>query len=267
MAGRLHAMSDLLTIEDRGSVRWVTIERPHRKNAIPPGGWATLADTLRDFEDSDARALVLQGRGADFCTGADLADDALGATAGVRSNAAQMRITGDAATALHRLSKPTVAAVDGVAAGAGMNLALGCDIVVATDRAMFSEIFVRRGLALDFGGTWLLPRLVGLARARDLALTGRMVDAVEALEIGLVSRVVPVGDLDATVTETASQLAAGAPLAQRFLKAGLDRSLDLTFEQAIEFENQMQAVLLASDDFREGVASFRERRRPEFKGR
>jgi 2-(1,2-epoxy-1,2-dihydrophenyl)acetyl-CoA isomerase len=147
-----------------------------------------------------------------------------------------------------------------------MNLALGCDIIVATERAQFAEVFVKRGLTLDFGGTWLLPRLIGMARARELALTGRTVGAVEALEIGLVSRVVDTAELEETVDNLATELAAGAPFAQRFIKTGLSRSLDMTFEQAISYEDQAQATLLASDDLREGVAAFLEKRDPDFRG-
>ena len=117
-----------------------------------------------------------------------------------------------------------------------MNLALGCDIVVATPRARFAEIFVKRGLTLDFGGTWLLPRLVGMARARELALTGRVVEADEALELGLVSRIVDPEALEEAVAELAAELAEGAPLAQRLLKTGLSRSLEMTFEQSIAYE-------------------------------
>jgi 2-(1,2-epoxy-1,2-dihydrophenyl)acetyl-CoA isomerase len=148
-----------------------------------------------------------------------------------------------------------------------MNLALGCDLVIATDRARFSEVFVKRGLTLDFGGTWLLPRLVGMARARELALTGRMVNADEALAMGMIGRVVAPADLVSVAGEVAAELAAGAPLAQRFIKTGLSRSLDLTFEQAIAYEDQAQAAMLASDDVREGVAAFLERRPAEFEGR
>ncbi len=178
-----------------------------------------------------------------------------------------MKGPGRAAVALHRLPKPSIAAVDGVAVGAGMNLALGCDIVVATDRARFSALFVKRGLTVDLGGTWLLPRIVGMARARELALTGRMVGAAEALEMGMVSRVVSPGDLETVVGEIAEELASGAPIAQNLLKRALSRSLDMTFEQVIAYEEQAQAVLLASDDLREGIAAFRQRRDPHFEGR
>ncbi len=148
-----------------------------------------------------------------------------------------------------------------------MNLALGCDVVIATDRARFAEIFVKRGLTLDFGGTWLLPRLVGLARAREIALTGRIVEAEEALSIGLVTRVVPASSLEDTAAEIAGALAEGAPLAQRLIKVALDRSSSMTFEQSLVYEEQGQAVLLGSDDLVEGAAAFFQKRPPEFKGR
>jgi 2-(1,2-epoxy-1,2-dihydrophenyl)acetyl-CoA isomerase len=148
-----------------------------------------------------------------------------------------------------------------------MNLAIGCDIVIASETARFAEIFVKRGLTVDFGGTWLLPRLVGLARARELALTGRVVDAEEALAIGLVTSVVPASELVDSASDAADQLAAGAPLAQSMIKRGLDRSSTFTFEQALSFEEQAQAVLLASEDLVEGAGAFIEKRPPEFKGR
>ena len=262
-------MTDIpfLLVTDSGPVRWLTLNQPARKNAIPADGWGQLADALEGFAASSQRVVVIRGAGEDFCSGADLNLDELD---GMRSPAigrTYMRDPGRAATALHRLAKPSIAAVDGVAVGAGMNLALGCDIVVATPRARFSEAFVKRGLTVDFGGTWLLPRIVGMARARELALTGRMVSADEAETMGLVGRVVPPEHLTEVVTGIAVELVAGAPLAQSFIKKGLSRSIDMTFEQAIAYEEQAQAALLASDDLREGVAAFRERRQPRFEGR
>ena len=255
---------------DDGPVRTLTINNPQHKNAVPSDRWDDLAEAFFDFERSDQRVLVIAGSGSDFCAGADLSPAAMpggGTVPSAAENLATMAAPGGAATALHRLSKPTIAAVDGVAVGAGMNLALGCDIIVATERARFSEIFVQRGLTLDFGGTWLLPRLVGLAKARELALTGRIVDAAEALEIGLVARVVAPDQLFEAAATLAGELASGAPLAQRFIKVGLDRSTTMTFEQAIQFEDQAQAVLLASQDFAEGVRAFLAKERPEFEGR
>ncbi len=242
------------------------MSNPGRMNAVPPHGWAQLADAFAAFASSGARALVVTGADGNFCSGADMNKD-IPDVPSAADNAARMRITHSAAIALHRLTKPTIAAVDGVAVGAGMNLAIGCDIIMASEDARFAEIFVKRGLTMDFGGTWLLPRLVGLVRARELALTGRVVGAREALDIGLVSTVVPTTELFAAVSATADQLAGGAPLAQSMIKRALDRSSTFTFEQALSFEEQAQAILLMSEDFAEGADAFIEKRVPDFKGK
>ncbi|MEA2023746.1 MAG: enoyl-CoA hydratase-related protein [Actinomycetota bacterium] len=255
-----------VSIDDRGAVRWLTMSAPGAKNAIPKAGWVELANAFEGFEASDQRALVVIGADGDFSAGADLSADFSGFGTAA-ANTEYMRLPNRAALALHRISKPTVAAVDGVAVGAGMNLALGCDVIIATDRVRFSEIFVKRGLTLDFGGTWLLPRLVGLARARDIALTGRIVEAEEALSIGLATRVVATEALERTATEIAGALAEGAPLAQRFIKIALDRSSTMTFEQSLAYEEQAQAVLLGSEDLFEGAAAFFQKRPPEFRGK
>lgn len=257
---------DFVRTEDRGTVRWLTLAAPGRKNAVPTTGWDEIADAIEAFGASEQRVLVITGDGEDFCAGADLGGDRVRSKSAA-DNAARMRLPSRAALALHRLPRPTIAAVDGVAVGAGMNLALGCDLVVATIRARFSEIFVKRGLTLDFGGSWLLPRLVGIAKARELALTGRMVHAEEAEAIGLVTRVVEPDALEATVTQIAEELAAGAPLAQRFVKTVLDRSSTMTFEQAVAFEEQAQALLLGSEDAIEAAEAFLEKRPPDFEGR
>lgn len=259
--------SPFVLVTDRGPIRWLALNQPSRKNAVPADGWDEITKALADFVVSPQRVLVIKGVGEDFCSGADLNLDELDDMRSPAVNRRYMQGPGSAATALHRVPKPTIAAVDGVAVGAGMNLAIGCDIVIATTRARFAEVFVKRGLILDFGGTWLLPRMVGLARAREIALTGRTVGAAEALEIGLVNRVVEPDRLAVVAGDMAQQLATGAPLAQRFIKTGLSRSLDMTFEQAISYENQAQAALLASDDLAEGVTAFLDKRDPEFKGR
>ena len=242
------------------------MSNPGRRNAVPPDAWGGVADAFDDFEASDQRVLVLRGSGDDFCAGADMNKPSTRSPT-VADTAARMRVITRAATSLHRLTKPSIAAVDGVAVGAGLNMAIGCDIVIATERARFAEIFVKRGLTLDFGGTWLLPRLVGLARARELALTGRIIGADEALDIGLITSVVDVGDLDGAVAETAAGLATGAPLAQAIIKRALDRSSEMSFEQGLAFEEHAQAILLASDDLAEGAAAFIAKRQPRFKGR
>ena len=259
-------MSSFLTISDADAIRTVTMSNPGARNAVPATSWGEFTDAFVDFEASAQRVLVLRGDGGDFCAGADMHKPSTRSPSAA-DTAARMRVITRAVTALHRLTKPTIAAVDGVAVGAGLNMAIGCDIVIATDSARFAEIFVKRGLTLDFGGTWLLPRLVGLQRARELALTGRIIGADEALEIGLITSVVAVEGLDTAVMSVADQLAAGAPLAQAMIKRALDRSSEMSFEQALAFEEHAQALLLASDDLQEGAAAFIEKREPEFKGR
>lgn len=259
--------SGFVSVADEGPVRTITMSNPARRNAVPAGGWAELEAAFDEFEASDQRVMVLRGAGEDFCSGADVSEVAETDRSSVADNLQIMQRTTRAAQRLASLSKPTVASVRGVAAGAGMNLAIGCDIVVAARDALFSEVFVVRGLGLDMGGTWLLPRLIGLGAAKDLAMTGRIVDAAEALDLGLVAAVVDTEDLDVVVDQRVTALAQGAPLAQRFIKQGLNRSSTMTFEQALAFENQSQAVLLASDDAREGLASFVDKRDPRFTGR
>lgn len=256
-----------LEIADDGPVRRLTLSRPERKNAVPAAGWGDLAAAFRDFEESAQRVLVVAGAGGAFCSGADLDIADAAELAGVAARQRRMKVVGDAALALHRLTKPTIAAVDGVAAGAGLNLALGCDVVVATTRARFSEIFVRRGLTLDFGGSWLLPRIVGLQRAKELALSGRIVEAEEALALGLVLEVVEPERLDARVAELAASFLEGAPVAQMFAKQGIDRSWELSFEEALGWEGQSQSICFATADVAEGVAAFLEKRPPRFTGR
>jgi len=256
----------MFSITDDGPVRWLTIDNPARRNAIPPSEWGALADLLQDFGASEQRALVITGAGSDFCSGADLvAGFAL--QGGPSMLYEGMRPLNRAARTLYELGKPSVAAVDGVAVGAGMNLALGCDIVIASSRARFSEIFVRRGLVVDFGGTWLLPRRIGLARAKELALTGRIVNAADALRYGLAAEVVAPEDLKRRAGEVAAELAAGAPQAQRTIKLGLDHAFEMSFDEALEYEAQAQAQCLSSEDVIEGVTAFLEKREPRFKGR
>lgn len=256
----------MFRVTDDGPVRTLIIDNPAHRNAIGPSEFAGLASRVEDFEASDARVLVITGAGEDFCSGLDLAIDG-SYEGGIAQMTRAMEGTTRAALALYRASKPTVAAVDGVAVGAGMNIALCCDVVIASDRARFAEIFVRRGLTLDFGGTWTLPRLVGMARAKELALSGRVFGAAEALAYGITTEIVGPEQLQARAHSVATELAAGAPLAQRFVKQGLDRAFDMSFEEAIAHEAQAQALLLTSEDSLEGMLSFLQKRLPEFRGK
>jgi 2-(1,2-epoxy-1,2-dihydrophenyl)acetyl-CoA isomerase len=250
---------------DEGVIRTITLNRPERKNAVPPDGWSQLRQAFVDFEESRQRVLIITGAGDAFCSGADL--DPSRVDSGVVASRRRMKVVGDAALTLHRLTKPTLAVVNGVAAGAGMNLALGCDLVIATPSARFTEIFVKRGLTVDFGGTWHLPRLVGLQRAKELALTGRIIDAREALAIGLVLEIVEETNLEERLRELTGALASGAPVAQMFTKQGLNRSFHTSLAQAVADEGQSQAICLQSEDAAEGVSAFLDRRPAVFRGR
>ena len=162
--------------------------------------------------------------------------------------------------------RPTIAAIDGAAAGFGFDLALACDLRIASERAQLGEIFVRRGLMPDGGGTFMLPRLVGLARALELMLTGEMIGAEDALRIGLVNRVVPSSELAASVEAFAARLAAGPPLAFAHIKRAAYASLAGTLTEALDREARGQLALLASSDFREGITAFLQKRDPQFRG-
>jgi enoyl-CoA hydratase/carnithine racemase len=244
------------------------MNRPERKNAANAVMLLELPAIFEEIEANAAdRVLVLTGAGGAFCSGADLGDPNGPASDTSRSPLARMRRLGDVALALYRLTKPTIAKVDGHAVGAGLSLALGCDLVVCSDRAKLSMIFSRRGLSLDNGASYLLPRLVGMARAKEIALFGGMYSGEEALAIGLVNRVVPAADLDAFVDQWAATLAAGPPLALSMTKTLLQASGHSSMEEAVENEARCQAVNFASEDTNEALAAFTEKREPTYIGR
>jgi 2-(1,2-epoxy-1,2-dihydrophenyl)acetyl-CoA isomerase len=259
---------DGLIVTRADGVVTLTIDRPERKNAITGDMWRGLVEIFDDVATRrDDRVLVITGAGDAFCSGADLTGAASGdAPTGAGESVASMRIVGRAALRLHELPVPTIAAVNGVAAGAGCNLALGCDLIVASERARLTEIFAKRGLALDFGGSWVLPRLVGLHRAKELAFLADIIDAPEAERIGLVNRVVAHDALDATVAALAARLSAMPPLQLAVIKRQLNDSLGHTMAEAIESENIAQALMFSSRDTAEAMLAFMEKREPKFTG-
>ena len=254
---------ETLIVERDGGIVTVTLNRPEKKNAADDVMWDELLAVFTEVAETDTdRVLVVTGAGGAFCSGADLsAPDRLS-----RNGLARMRHIGSVALALHRLPKPTIAKVNGVAAGAGCNLALGCDLIVAADVARFSEIFARRGLSLDFGGSWLLPRLVGMQKAKELAFFADVIDATEAERLGLVNRVVPAAELDAFVDGWARRLAAGPPMALSMTKTMLNNALMVSMDQALEDEARSQNVNFATKDFTEAISAFVEKRDPNFQG-
>ncbi|HEV3281930.1 MAG TPA: enoyl-CoA hydratase [Acidimicrobiales bacterium] len=259
---------ETLIVERKDGVVTVIMNRPERKNAANGTMWRELLATFDDVAtDRNVRVMVLTGAGGAFCSGADLGD--AGDVAGRPGDPylVQMRALGDVALRLHRIPKPTIAKVGGVAAGAGMSMALGCDLVVASDSARFSQIFSRRGLSVDFGASWLLPRLVGLHRAKELAFFADIISAQQAAEFGVVNKVVPDDHLDAFVAEWADRLAAGPPLALSMTKTMLNNSVNISMDQALEEETRSQSVNFGTADTAEAIAAFTQKREPKFEGR
>jgi enoyl-CoA hydratase/carnithine racemase len=258
-----------ISVERADGVVTITLRRPERKNAINSSMWNELLDEFRVIASSSAdRAVVLTGAGGDFCSGADVS----GMGTGARSEGpavhqlAAMRHVSDVCLALYRLPQPTIAKVRGVAVGAGLNMALVCDLVVAGDTARFSAIFAKRGLSIDFGGSWVLPRRVGMHRAKELALLAQIIDAKEADAIGLVNRVVPDADLDAFVADWAGRLAAGPPIALAMTKRLLNNAMNVTLEEALDDEGLSQTVNFSTRDTAEAVSAFLQKREPTFEG-
>jgi 2-(1,2-epoxy-1,2-dihydrophenyl)acetyl-CoA isomerase len=249
------------SVSHESRVATLTISNPRRKNAIGPAAWKALRDAVADVAGSDARVLVITGEGDEFCAGADLSAPA------ERHALIGMHEVNEACLAVHRLRIPVICRVDGYAVGAGMNLALAGDFLIASDRARFAQIFVKRGLSVDFGGSWLLPRLVGLHRAKEMVLLGDMIDAATLHGLGIVRQVVPPERLDDAVAGLAGRLAAGPPMALAQSKRLLNDAFESSLEGALEAEAHAQAVNLAMEDAAEAGRAFFEKRPPVFRGR
>jgi enoyl-CoA hydratase/carnithine racemase len=244
----------------------LTLNRPEARNALDLAMRRALEVALAGLDrEADLRVLVVRGAGEHFCAGGDVKFmQAHPMTAA--EGQARVEALNRAVLALARFRVPTIAMVDGVAVGAGCNLALACDLVVASDRARFGELFARLGLVPDAGGTWLLPRRVGPARAKELVFTADVIEAREAERIGLVNRVVPAADLERETYALAQRIAEGPPRALAAAKALLDRAGGLDLESALHWEALTQGMMIASRDHREGLAAFFEKRAPRFSG-
>ncbi|MFD9092784.1 enoyl-CoA hydratase/isomerase family protein [Streptomyces collinus] len=255
--------------EVRDGVSYVTLDRPEALNALTPALRDRLIELLAGASaDPDVRAVVLTGTGRGFCAGADLRGDAGGGE----------RVPGDVARTLRlgaqRLvaavldcEKPVIAAVNGTAAGLGAHLAFACDLVLAAESARFVEVFVRRGLVPDGGGAYLLPRLIGPQRAKELMFFGDAVPAADAQRLGLVNRVVPDGELEKTAREWAVRLATGPTRALAMAKQLVNASLDGDRAGAFAAEAAAQEINLTTRDAQEGLRAFTERREADFRGR
>lgn len=258
-------MADTVLRDAADGVLTLTLNRPDALNSFNVEMKEALLAALKDAaRDKAVRVVLLTGAGRAFSAGQDLKErqdpgaEDLGTELRVRYNPIIL--------ALRRLEKPVIGAINGVAAGAGISVALACDIRIASESASFIEVFGRVGLVPDTGSSWYLPRLVGYARAAEMSFTTDPVDAATAEHIGLVNRVVPADQLMAEATTLAGRLARSAPIALALAKRALNRSLETTLDQALEFEAQLQAIAGRSKDYAEGVAAFVEKRAPRFTG-
>ena len=249
----------------------ITLNRPEKMNAITTEmGYYQLPGLLDQINrDDDVKAVILTGAGKGFCSGADvatrLADNVGGVVAETRHE--NLMHTGTVAMSFEALDKPIIAAVNGVAVGAGFSMALACDIRIASDRARFGAVWVKRGLIPDAGATYYMPRILAFDKAVELAFSGDLIGADEALAIGLVTRVVPHDELMPTARALAEKFASGPSVAIELIKRGFRRSLNNDLKTQLDYETYAQNLCRQTEDHKEGVRSFMEKRPPEFKGK
>jgi enoyl-CoA hydratase/carnithine racemase len=271
MSGGGPSSYDTLVLDRPGpGVVRATLNRPEQLNAITFEMFEELATLQREVEaDTEARVLVLTGAGRAFCAGLDLDQAAMLPRMPAADMLAGQESWARSVAGFRHMTKPVVAAVNGAAAGAGMALALAADIRVASDTARFNAAFVRIGLSGgDLGTSWALPRLVGLGRASEILLTGRFVEAEEALRIGLVTDVVGPDTLLDRAMETAAMIVANSPVGMAMTKQVVQQNVDApSLEAALALENRNQVLATRTEDMVEALAAFREKRRPDFLGR
>lgn len=264
------------------AVAHITLNAPERMNTISGAMLEALSDALlRADRDRQVRCIVLTGAGRAFCAGLDLAAQmatqaggggggsgaGLGGLGDLDAAAGEIYLRDTPPIVLHHLDTPTICALNGGAAGYGLDLALGCDIRIAAETARLNPGFAKRGILPESGGTWLLPRMVGYARAAEIAFTGRVLSAAEAHSLGIVNHVVAPEELEVAVGALAAEIAANAPLAVRAIKRMMRAAETETFDQNVHHVFLQLLPLLRTADFREGVAAFMERREPQFRGR
>ena len=263
-------MTEELVFEKEGNTAILRLNRPDKLNAITVEIREGLLEAVEKVRaEDDIRVLIITGTGRGFCSGADVERQAAriaGEIAQV-SRRDTLALMGGICPVIARLEKPSIAAVNGVAAGAGLSLAMACDIRIAAEDARFSAIWVKRGLIPDAGATYFMPYLLGMSKALELMYTGDIIDAREAERIGLVSKVVPAEELMDVAKEMANRIAKGPPIAIELIKRGAYKALYDRLEAQLEFETYGQRICNTTEDHTEGVRAFMEKREAEFKGR
>jgi len=258
---------ETIIVDQEDGIAKITLNIPETLNAMTQKLGEEVVEAARNAsEDSNVKVVILTGAGRGFCSGANLSTFGV-AELGPMGTLIMARKLPEAVVILRAMPKPFITAVNGPAAGAGLSFALAGDFIIASDKASFTTVFVLRGIHPDCGLTFLLPRLVGTAKACELLMTGRKVLAEEAKSIGMVTDVVPADNLDSTVMDLARKLTKMAPIALGLIKRSLYASLDMDLPMAIEAEARAQTVCGITEDAQEGANAFLEKREPVFKGR
>lgn len=274
MARTIETGSEHLSAEvDDGGVAVITMNRPERRNAMTDDMLSGLALALADVEvASDVRCVVLTGAGGAFCAGGDVkgfaeGDGAGGGASSWDAGVHEQRLSHKATSGvLYNMPKPTVAAIGGAAAGAGLSLALACDLRIAVDTAVMTTAFARVGLAGDYGGTWFLTQLVGPAKAKELYFLPERMDMATALDLGIVNRVVGADEYEAAWRDLAARLAAGPPIAYRYMKENINRSVTGDLATTLELESTHHRHTGTTADHKEASQAFVDKREPVFRG-
>ncbi len=254
-----------LTLDKEGGIATLTLNRPEQLNAISLSMAESLERAVDEVDkDNSLKVLILTGAGRGFCAGLDVSAFTQVKAMSHKELTHSMHIL---SLPLYNLPKPTIAAINGVAVGAGLSLAMLCDMRIASEKALFSSGFVRMGLIPDVGATYSVPRVVGIAKAMELMITGDTFDAAEAQRIGMVNRVVPEEEVMKAARELAERIVNGPSIAIELIKQGIRRSLDSTFEQQVEWESFAQHLSMKTEDHEEGARAFFEKRPPQFKGK
>jgi len=250
------------------AIAFIVLNRPQSFNALNPQAFQELLYVVQEARfNAGIKVVVLTGSGKAFCAGGDMKRMQEGTGLKPPEQRNEIRTNHQIFKTIHEMEKPVIASVNGAAVGAGCDLALACDMRIASDKARFGEVFINVGLVPDGGGSYFLPRLVGMAKAFELILTGRIIDAQEAERMGLVNYVVPHDELEKETMTLAQKLSDGPPLAMGMAKTILYKGMRMDLSSELEYEAYAQSILMDTEDYREGVRAFSEKRKPNYKGK